>query len=193
MQYLWRDEWVFIMNAYSFKADPRISDWARQKLKEFCSSLEGDVILLANDLGLKVFDEDLLPYERGFLEKAPSCGSASGWVIRLNQADGLATKNFTAAHELGHFLLHGSRLVALDHIDGRMNRNGVGSSDPFSYLEDRDQALEVEANLFAATLLMPPNLFKPAFDRLGGDICALARLFLVAEATIVRRIRELRL
>jgi Zn-dependent peptidase ImmA (M78 family) len=179
------------MGAYSFKADPRISDYAREKLRDFCGSLESDVVALAKDFGLKVFDEDLLPYERGFLERTPSYGSSSGWVVKLNRTDRPATKNFTVAHELGHFMLHGAHLAKLEQFDGRMNRNAQGGMDPFSYLEDRDRLLEAEANQFAATLLMPPNLFKPAHHRLGGDITALSRLFLVAEGTVARRIKEL--
>ncbi len=179
------------MSDYSFRNDPRISPWEREQLREFCSSLESNIIRLANEFGLKVLDEDLLPYERGYLEKVPSVGSASGWVIKLNQRDRPETKNFTTAHELGHFLLHRARLVDLDQLDGRMNRNTSGGIDPFSYLQERDRLLEGEANRFAATLLMPPNLFRPAFDRLCGDVSALAKLFFVAEGTVARRIKEL--
>ena len=140
---------------------------------------------------MKVFEKDLLPYERGFLEKSPSCGSASGWVINLNKNDKPTTKHFTVAHELGHFVLHGARMADLDQLDGRLNRNTNGALDPFSYLEDRDQIMESEANTFAAALLMPKNLFGPAFQRLGGDTQALAKLFFVSVEAVTKRIREL--
>lgn len=181
------------MAGFSFKADHRITDWQRTRLREFCSALDGNVVELANELGLKVFAEDLLPYERGYLENAPSLGSPSGWVVRINERDRPETQKFTVAHELGHFVLHGARLEGLDMFDGRVNRNTEGSSDPFSYLEDRDRTMEAEANAFAASLLMPKNLFGPAFDRLNGDIGALARLFAVSESAVSRRVNELRL
>ena len=179
------------MKDYSFKSDPRIADWQRERLREFCSSLDGNVIALANGFGLQVHEEDLLPYERGFLEKAPSLGSPSGWVIRINKKDRAETKNFTVAHELGHFVLHGAHLATLDSFDGRVNRSSGGIADPFTYLEDRDQLMEAEANGFAASVLMPANLFKPANDRLGGNIPALAKLFFVTEQSVSRRLREL--
>jgi Zn-dependent peptidase ImmA (M78 family) len=181
------------MAGFSFKADHRISDWQRTKLREFCSALDGNVVELAIDLGLKVFEDDLLPYERGYLERLPSLGSQSGWVVRINKRDKPDTQKFTVAHELGHFVLHGARLEGLDMLDGRMNRNTEGSSDPFSYLEDRDRTMESEANAFAASLLMPKNLFGPAFERFNGEIGSLSRLFAVSESAVSRRIRELEL
>lgn len=181
------------MADYSFKNDPRISSWVREQLRDFCSSLERDVVTLARKLGLKVFEEELFPYERGFLENAPSLGSDSGWVVKLNKADKTETKNFTVAHEIGHFLLHKARLVGLDTFDGRVNRNSQDSLDPFSYLEDRDQIMEAEANAFATALLMPPNLFRPAHERLAGDLTAVARLFVVSEAAAAKRLRELKI
>lgn len=176
---------------HSFKGDPRISDRQRAKLREFCSALDGNVVELANDLGLKVFEEDLLPYERGFLEKAPSLGSQSGWVVRINKHDRPETQKFTVAHELGHFVLHGARLAGLDMLDGRVNRNTDAALDPFSYLEDRDRMMEAEANAFAASLLMPKNLFEPAVARLSRDVSDIARLFAVSEGAVVWRMREL--
>ncbi len=81
------------MTEYSFKSDPRISGWEREQLRDFCSTLEGNVVQLANAFGLKVLEDDLLPYERGCLENAPRIGSDSGWVIKLNQNDKPETKN----------------------------------------------------------------------------------------------------
>ena len=179
------------MAVYSFKADPRITDWERDRLREFCSSLEGNIVELASSLGLKVFTEELLPYERGYLENAPSLGSSSGWVVRLNQIDRPEVQNFTLAHELGHFVLHKANLAERDTFDGRMNRDMPSAADPFSYLAPQDKQMEVEANLFAAALLMPANLFRPAYDRLAGDRVALAKLFYVTEAAVHRRIKEL--
>ncbi|MGB8622552.1 MAG: ImmA/IrrE family metallo-endopeptidase, partial [Paracoccaceae bacterium] len=67
------------------------------------------------------------------------------------------------------------------------------SADFFDYIEPDDPKKEAEANAFAAALLMPPNLFKPAFARFSGDIKKLSTLFDVSEATVCRRVRELAL
>jgi Zn-dependent peptidase ImmA (M78 family) len=193
VQHLRIDDGVQLMAEYSFKGDPRISDWQREKLREFCSTLDGDIAALARSFGLKVLKEDLLPYERGSLENAPSYGSATGWVIKVNERDEPEKINFTVGHELGHFVLHSQQLADAGALDGRINRNTQDAMHPFQYLDERDKQMEAEANLFAATLLMPPNLFKPAFDRLGGNIEALAKLFFVTEVVVKRRIRELEL
>jgi len=179
------------MRGYSFKADPRIADWEREKLREFCSSLEGDMVGLSNSFGLKVRTAALLPYERGYLENEPSFGSSSGWVINVNQSDRPEVQNFTVAHELGHFVLHKAHLAQCDIFDGRMNREMPSAKEPFSYLAPQDQQMEVEANLFAASLLMPSNQFKPAFERFSGDRAALAKLFFVTESAVRRRVLEL--
>jgi hypothetical protein len=181
------------MGEYSFKSDPRIGDWQRELLRDFCSSLEGDIVRLVNTLGLKVLTDELLPYERGYLENTPKFESSSGWVIKINQSDRPEIQNFTVAHELGHFILHKASLKDLDVFDGRMNRSTQSAADPFAYLEKRDQLMESEANGFAALLLMPPNLFKPAYQRLRGNVTDLARLFFVTEGAVERRIKELKL
>ncbi len=162
-------------------------------MREFCSSLEGETVKLAKDFGLKVYGEDLLPYERGYLEKSPACGSASGWVIKINQNDHRKTQNFTIAHEIGHFVLHGASLAELEQYDGRVQRNTASVLDPFTYLEKRDKLREVEANQFAATVLMPPNQFLPAHARLNGCVSALSDLFFVSVPAVIARISELKL
>jgi hypothetical protein len=193
VQHLRRHERVQLMGNYSFKADPRINDWTREQLREFCSSLEGNVVQLANRLGLKVLkeEEEFFPYERGYLAREPQHGSASGWIIRINGRDRAEVQNFTVAHEIGHFVLHGARLDKLDIFDGRLRRNTDDAQDPFSYIEASDKFMESEANQFATELLMPMNQFRPAYERLGRNISALADLFFVSERVVERRLREL--
>jgi Zn-dependent peptidase ImmA (M78 family) len=81
-------------------------------------------------------------------------GDQSGFVYRqgnhriigVNSATSLRRQRFTLAHECGHMLLHQSSDGAL--VDREMNfRNRVSSLaiDP----------IEIEANAFAAALLMP--------------------------------------
>ncbi len=75
-------------------------------------------------------------------------------VIFYNENHDIKMVNFTIAHELGHYFLK--------HLENQqaeiicMNRD-LQKSD------DRKDPHEVEANFFAACLLMPLNLLMPAF------------------------------
>jgi Zn-dependent peptidase ImmA (M78 family) len=77
-------------------------------------------------------------------------------MVLVNSNDSPFRKRFTIAHELGHFLLH------LDHADGEeVDR----ASDLFRTYEtderSTDRSKEVEANQFAAALLMPaPSVMR---------------------------------
>lgn len=177
------------MAALNFKDDKRIGRKERELLREFCSELGADVIRLANDLGVKIFAEDLWPYESGYLEYAPTSGSPSNYRVVVNSRHPPERQRFTVAHELAHFLLHRG--------DGGFevrSETKHRSDDYFEYmLEPGSARQEREANALAAALLMPPNLFVPAFARLQGDVRRLARLFFVSEEAVTRRIKELRL
>lgn len=68
-------------------------------------------------------------------------------IIGLNSAHSLRRQRFTAAHEIGHITLHPGRPVTIDS-NVRVNfRDGVSSQ--------ATDAEEIEANAFAAALLMP--------------------------------------
>lgn len=172
------------MAAINFRADPRVSANDRRLLREFCSSLENDIVALANKLGLKVYREDLMPYERGYLEHDPLYNTPSGFRIVVNENDDPAVQNFTIAHEIGHFLLHRDDAK-------RRKAHRADKSEPFSYLERQDVRQEAEANSFATQLLMPPNLFKPLHARFKGSISQLATAFFVSQKAVEIRVREL--
>ncbi|GAN82187.1 ImmA/IrrE family metallo-endopeptidase [Acidocella aminolytica] len=105
----------------------------------------GDAITLAQGAELPGFD--------GALFKAPA--GKSGWGIVYNNAlASLGRINFTLAHELGHYLLH------------RLNYpNGIrcGEQDVVRWDSSYGQ-IEHQANVFAATLLMPFDDFRRQID-----------------------------
>lgn len=72
---------------------------------------------------------------------------SSGWAY-VNAADILPRRRFTAAHELGHFILHREQMI-----------RGFISDTASNVLETIDadelQSIEREANQFAVELLMP--------------------------------------
>lgn len=176
------------MAQLSFKSDGRIKSNDKKVLREFCNELGGDIVTLANKLEVKVFVEELWPYDSGYLEYAPTCGSASNFRIVVNSKQSPERQRFTVAHELAHYLLHKDdpEFVFRTETSHR-------SDDPFEYLESEDVRMEREANAFAAALLMPPNLFVPACQQLNGDSKTIAKLFFVSEQAVKIRIMALNL
>lgn len=126
-------------------------------------------------------------------------GELAGSVIRLpgkviigvNGADHLNRQRFTIAHELGHLLLHEGKQV---HLDERLRVNL--RSPTSSMAVDPD---EMEANQFAAELLMPEAFLEQDMLALagrdlesGGDIGELAKKYQVSEQAMTIRLVALR-
>ena len=75
--------------------------------------------------------------------------------------------HFTVAHELGHYFLPGHvNALFKNGNEYHASQGGFVSDDPF----------EREADLFAATLLMPKALFLPALRRAGSGFVAIEKL-----------------
>lgn len=96
-------------------------------------------------------------------------GAAGIWV-RAGEAP--VRQRFTAAHELGHLMLHPPGVAFRD--------------DTFS-----GSPQEAEANDFAAGLLMPRYLLVPYVQRTGTDAKPLSRVFGVSLAAMSLRLYKL--
>ena len=94
-----------------------------------------------------------LPGFDGGLYRAPS--GRSGWGILYNKdVTSPGRVNFTLAHEFGHYLLH-----RMDYPEGiQCSQTDVLGAD------DLLRRIELEANEFAATLLMPFDDFRRQID-----------------------------
>ncbi len=79
------------------------------------------------------------------------------WGILVNSQHHPNRQRFTLAHELGHLLLHGYRTP---NADKQFRLRDARSSEG-SVLE------EIQANQFAAELLMPRAMIMKAIDRHG--------------------------
>ena len=108
---------------------------------------------------------DALPGFEGALVPAPQ--GKKGWGILYNSAIRSAGRiNFTLGHEFGHYLLH--RLA--------YPKGFQCSSEDMASWESVYGQLEHQANVFAASLLMPLDDFReqinvsrrPSLDDLGG-------------------------
>lgn len=105
--------------------------------------------------------------------------------IAFNNDSRLERRRFTIAHELGHFLMpsHGASAQC-----GKTDMGVFKTSDP-------KKRYEAEANLFAASLLMPRKMFLQDMRRLGAPetdhIVKLASQYKVSKEAMARRYTDL--
>jgi Zn-dependent peptidase ImmA (M78 family) len=139
-----------------------------------------DVESLARSLGISVNFEELDSDVSGLM--LIEDGSVK---VAINEAHHRHRRRFTLAHEIGHMLLHatGDRVF----VDRRFFRNEWSSSG-----ELRE---EIEANAFAAALLMPELLIREHVDARAGitdiDVFRLATQFAVSEQAMTLRLVKL--
>lgn len=140
-----------------------------------------DVVLLANRLGFEV-------YGATFAEDDISGGiqgtKESEQIIFVNTNHPLTRKRYTVAHEIAHYQLHWEFSKSFIDRDIDFYRRDVPSGDP------GEKRMEVQANMFAAALLMPRELVDVA-KRLTPDAAALARIFVVSEVAMQFRLANL--
>jgi len=100
---------------------------------------------LADRMGVTVLEESLGQGVSGILYRRDDGPS----IIAVNEVHAPVRRRFSIAHEIGHLQLHAGRPIIVDHlVRGRVNLRDERSSLATS----RE---EVEANGFAAALLMP--------------------------------------
>jgi len=92
-------------------------------------------------------------------------------------------RRFTLAHEFGHLAMrhHDARLRDLSFLEKRL-------VEPEDEIWEPSDPIEVEANQFAAELLMPLALFKRDWQT-SKDVPALAKRYQVSEAAAWWRVR----
>lgn len=127
------------------------------------TKLPVDPISLAQDLGIEV------------IAKPASTQGVSGILLRSGNTFGIAYathidsigfQRFSIAHELGHYFLPGHIDAVLSNGDVHESYAGFASGNRY----------EMEADHFAATLLMPRNLFTEALRTAGEGLEAIEKL-----------------
>ena len=158
---------------------------ARQALRK--AGIDGppvDVRKVAASLGIRVERTDLGEDCSGVLVR-----DGDRAVIGVNRDHHRNRQRFTAAHEFGHFLLHeGDTYVDSGfRVNFRDLESGSGT-----------KRQEVEANAFAAALLMPEAWVKAAFrersfelDGDDDDLGTLAKQFGVSAQAMAIRLATL--
>lgn len=116
-----------------------------------------DVFELARRSGIAVASVPAEPSMSGFLMRDPR---TRRHVVGVNSSHHEHRQRFTVAHELGHFFLHDEATTTL-HVDRqsfqiqfRDEESGKGTS-----------AQEIEANRFAAELLMPREMLSESLGK----------------------------
>lgn len=183
------------MAVIDFKKDARIRREERHVLREFCTELGGDPVKLALELGLKVFTEDLPSEVSGFIQYDESCGSPSSYKIVINAAHSVQRQRFTVAHEIGHFVLHRDTEEFLrSKRQSKSNifqfPSGYRSSDAWDN-HDYPAAMEREADVFAAKLLLPAGPVRNSPEFQQGKPVELAIRLGLSPAFVVIRFDEL--
>lgn len=92
------------------------------------------------------------------------------WIV-VNKDDHVTRQNFTIAHELGHWIMHRPE-VDNDETIRIVYRKPIGGEV---------DSLEIQANAFAAHLLVPDQLLQKYTDRTESE---LALLFHVSQSVI---------
>jgi len=111
-------------------------------------------------------------------------------VIGFNQTESRVRRRFTIAHELGHFMLHRNqnKTVFLD----KLFRFNVPN-------DNQNEQFEMEANAFAAAILMPEKILRKEIKGieidLGDELAIkyLAKKFDVSTTAMYFRLLNLKL
>lgn len=108
----------------------------------------------------------------------------SGMLVRLGNDFAIAYathlqnegfQNFSVGHELGHYYLPGHVDAVIQGETGsHVSRAGYSSTDRY----------EIEADRFAAALLMPRHLFFPAIERAGTGLKAIESLATLCKTSL---------
>jgi Zn-dependent peptidase ImmA (M78 family) len=115
-----------------------------------------DVTALAESEGAIVVSEPEANDFSGFLYQS----GKSAPIIGVNSKHSPNRRRFTIAHELGHLLLHSKRGVHLDQavVQMRGEKAAAGTDEH-----------EIEANRFAAELLMPQDFLQKDLASMGDS------------------------
>jgi Zn-dependent peptidase ImmA (M78 family) len=141
-----------------------------------------DVHSVAEHLGAKVVYEDVDDDVSGLL----LCENGVSTIV-INRQHPPNRQRFTLAHECGHLYLHADRGDRL-WVDKTLFFRDASSSTG-------DHRAEIEANQFAAGLLMPGELvlsaFEPDHEFTEADVVRLALRFEVSERAMTVRLISL--
>jgi Zn-dependent peptidase ImmA (M78 family) len=145
------------------------------------------VDLIAEHLGLEIVRSDLGADVSGILVVDDGHG-----VIGVNESHVLVRQRFTIAHEIAHFVLHRDQLPVF--IDTQQRQFAAAFRDADSATGEKRR--EVEANAFAAALLMPEIFLRQEIKTVAPDleddavVAVLAERFKVSKTAMSFRLEN---
>jgi Zn-dependent peptidase ImmA (M78 family) len=131
-----------------------------------------DVLACAAAVGLSIYSVDLPHGVSGMLKRKAD----DSFECYVDGSEPSVRQRFTAAHELGHFVLHRDSIGATHKDNYRLRAEGMTNWQ------------ETQANQFAADLLMPHDLIAIAMEHGTTNVRDLARLFKVSEIAMSIRL-----
>lgn len=141
---------------------------------EFTQSAPVDLNGMARAMGLEVVNSVNLPDDvLGKIER-----SGDHYRITINATHAPRRRRFTLAHEIAHFVMHRSLI-------------GDGITDAGMYRSSLSNAIESQANRFAADLLMPAPLVRRAFREGALSYAGMADRFNVSMESAKIRMKDL--
>lgn len=150
----------------------------------FADAVPVDPFVVAKRLGLSVRTAE-------FKDKSTAgmiWNSGDAWEIYVRDGDPVRRMIFTVAHELGHYALHLRDEGSGEYVDPDVHLYRL--SDRPGGEGSVDRSREIQANMFAAALLMPESEVRRAWGR-DPSIRGLARTFRVSELAMRYRIEQL--
>lgn len=130
-----------------------------------------DIFGIIENIGINLKFEEMEDEMSGFINI-----SEDRSIIVINDKHHMNRKRFSAAHELGHYCLHKdvqSTFIDKSFITGLSVKKGSTRGKTFhrNSLSSKGEHLhEIEANRFAATILMPEDLIEDTILELNIDL-----------------------
>ena len=112
----------------------------------------------------------------------------SFWIV-INKNKPKTRQNFTIAHELGHYFLH-QDIIKTEEVLVDDESSLDGTTVLFRLDASEASMIEIEANNFAAAMIMPTELVKNAWATLN-NIEECARIFNVSMSAMSIRVERL--
>jgi hypothetical protein len=134
------------------------------------TALHVDPFAVASDRGIEVVPKPAQPGVSGMLIRLGN----DFLIAYATHIDNEPFQRFCVSHELGHYFLP-------EHPDAVFNDDGVHFSTAGFASKDR---YEMEADGFAAGLLMPRSLFFPALQQAGSGFAAIKELAKLCKTSI---------
>ncbi|MCA6067090.1 ImmA/IrrE family metallo-endopeptidase [Chryseobacterium sp. RG1] len=140
---------------------------------------------------IKSFGIKLSPYDLGEDVSGVLVIDNDNCKIGYNSTESYSRQRFTLAHELGHYILHKNKQqeVFVDNITYMFRKTSS---------KNKDYKIEMEANQFAAAILMPKSLIEKELEKLDDGfvndhnlISELSKKFKVSQIAMTYRLNNL--